>query len=82
MNNRSSVDVSNLFCYYSNVDSLSSKWDEFCIDIKNKGREPDITMLNKVLPKKIRFQLTKAEIAIEGYEMFLNLFQLICQERL
>ena len=28
----------NLLCYYSNVDSLSNKWDEFCVDIKNKGR--------------------------------------------
>ena len=70
VDNRSSVDVSNLFCYYSNVDSLSNKWDEFCVDIKNKGREPDIIMLNEVLPKNLRFQLTKAEIALEGYEMF------------
>ena len=70
VDNRSSVDVSNLFCYYSNVDSFSNKWDEFCVDIKNKGREPDIIMLNEVLPKNFRFQLTKAEIALEGYEMF------------
>ena len=74
VDNCSSVDVSNLFCYYSNVDSLSNKWDEFCVDIKNKGREPDIIMLNEVLPKNFRFQLTKAEIALEGYEMFTESF--------
>ena len=34
------------------------------------GREPDIIMLTEVLPKNCRFQLTKAEIAIDGYEMF------------
>ena len=49
---------------------MSNKWDEFCVDIKNKGREPDIIMLNEVLPKNFRFQLTKAEITLEGYEMF------------
>ena len=70
VNTRSSVDVSNLFCYYTNVDSLSNKWDEFCADIKSKGREPDIIMLTEVLPKNFRFQLTRAEIALQGYEMF------------
>ena len=70
VNTRSSVDVSNLFCYYTNVDSLSNKWDKFCADIKSKGREPDIIMLTEVLPKNFRFQLTWAEIALQGYEMF------------
>ena len=59
-----------MFCYYTNVDSLSNKWDEFCADIKSKGREPDIIMLTEVLPKNFRFQLTRAEIALQGYEMF------------
>ena len=48
VNNCSSVDVSSLFCYYTNVDSLSNKWDEFCAGIKNMGREPDIIMLSEV----------------------------------
>ena len=73
VHNRLTVDVSNLF-YYSNVDNLSNKWDEFCIDINNKGREPDIIMLTEVLPNNFRFQLTRAEIAIEGYEMFPEIF--------
>ena len=69
VHNRLSVDVSNLF-YYSNADNLSNKWDDFCIDVKNEGREPDIIMLIEVLPKNLRFHLTKAEIAIEGNEIF------------
>ena len=70
VNNCSSVDVSSLFCYYTNVDSLSNKWDESCAGIKNMGREPDTIILTEVLPKNCRFQLTQAEIAIGGYEMF------------
>ena len=35
VNNCSSVDVSSLFCYYTNVDSLSNKWDEFCAGNNN-----------------------------------------------
>ena len=53
VNNCSFLDVSSLFYYYTNVDSLSNKWDEFCAGIKNIGREPDIIMLTEVLPNKL-----------------------------
>ena len=77
VNNCSSVDVSSLFCYYTNVDSLSNKWDEFCAGIKNMGREPDIIMLTEGLPKTVDFNLQKQKLPMMGMKCFQNRFQLI-----
>ena len=75
-NSSSSVDISSLFCYHSNVDSLPNKFGEFCSSIKLLEREPDIIMLTEVLPKNCRFPLTKADISIDSYEIFPESFPL------
>ena len=54
---------------YTNADSLLNKLDE--LKSRFMGEEsPDIIMITEVVPKNLRYTLNKAEIDLNGYEMF------------
>ena len=57
---------------YSNVDCLMNKREEFQVRYiqSDAGIDCDFIAFTEVLPKNNRYPINKAEIQIEGYEMF------------
>ena len=55
---------------YTNCDQYVNKRDDLCMLIA--GSEPDIILLNEVIPKAQALPLSVALLSIPGYEMYLN----------
>ena len=67
---KTSVNIVNaLRCLYFNADSLLNKFDEMKTRFVTEDR-PDIIAITEVLPKNARYIVNKAELSLEGYEMF------------
>jgi hypothetical protein len=54
-------------CFYTNADSLSNKIDELKLVAKNS--QPKIIAICEVKPQNSRYDLTAAEIQLDGYEL-------------
>ena len=67
---KNSCSSSHLKCVYTNADSFINKIDEFKTRYVNDEYRPDIIMITEVLPKNNRYSIVKAELALDGYEMF------------
>lgn len=62
-------DVSNIKCVYTNADCFMNKVDEFKSRFNvTENNQPDIIMITEVLPKNIRYEISKSEISLDGYE--------------
>ena len=59
-----------LKCIYTNADSFLNKFDEFKQRYVSENEKPDIIAITEVLPKNMRYTVNKAELDIEGYEIF------------
>ena len=55
---------------YTNCDQFVNKRDDLCMLIA--GNEPDIILLNEVIPKAQALPLSVALLAIPGFEIYLN----------
>ena len=67
---KTSVNIVNaLRCLYFNADSLLNKFDEMKTRFVTEDK-PDIIAITEVLPKNARYLVNKAELSLEGYEMF------------
>ncbi|CAG2239332.1 unnamed protein product [Mytilus edulis] len=59
-----------LCCIYTNADSFMNKLDEFKTRFLCDAKTPDIIAITEVVPKNMRYILTKAELNLNGYELF------------
>ncbi|CAG2209849.1 unnamed protein product [Mytilus edulis] len=62
--------LSELKCVYTNADSFINKFDEFKTRFINEESDPDIIIITEVLPKNSRYRILKAELSIDGYDIF------------
>ena len=60
-------------CFYTNADSLLNKFEELKLEAKNN--EPKIIAICETKPKNFRFNLSEAELQLEGYNLFHNSFE-------
>ena len=60
-----------LICWYTNADSLWNKLAELKDRIKSASPRPDIIAITEVKAKDTRFQQTRAEFSIDGYDIFM-----------
>jgi len=61
-----------LKCFYTNADSIPSKLDEFKARAQEVDEGYDIIAITEVYPKNCRFLPGKAELHLQGYELFIN----------
>lgn len=61
----------NLFCFYTNSDTLLNKRAELLHVIEND--KPDVICLTEVLPKNFKFHVQLSEINIDGYDCVTNI---------
>lgn len=61
----------NIFCFYTNCDTLLNKRTELLHVIECDN--PDIICLTEILPKNFRFSMDLCEIKIDGYNCFTNI---------
>ena len=68
-NGRNDTNVfSQIQCVYRNADSFLNKMEEFKTRfIEDK---PDIVMITEVLPQNNRYDISKTELSLEGYDIF------------
>lgn len=67
--------LNGLTCIYTNADSFMNKYDELKLRYINSDKTaPDIIMITEVLPKNSRYKLIKAELSLNGYDMFPDSF--------
>jgi len=55
---------------YTNADSLANKMDELKARIQEDKEDIDIIVITEVAPKNARYNLTQAEIGINGFNCF------------
>jgi hypothetical protein len=68
-----------LKCIYTNADSFLNKFDEFKQRYVSESKKPDIIAITEVLPKNMRYTVNKAELDIEGYELFPGKFLIVAK---
>ena len=61
-----------LHCFYTNADSLPNKFGELKTRVQERDKSYDIIGITEVNPKNCRYLPGKAELEIEGYELFIN----------
>ena len=64
----------NLKCLYTNADSLVNKMDE--LKLYAECNKPHIIIINEVVPKHYKFELTENDIGIDGYDIWHNMNEL------
>lgn len=72
VDNVSDVNQHGLKCIYTNADSLLNKLDEF--KSRFLQEKPDIVAITEVIPKNMRYVISKAELDLKGYERFPSSF--------
>ena len=66
----SNTPSSKFCCWYTNADSLRNKLTELKARIDNAQTPPAIIAITEAKPKTTRFNLTQAELNINGYDIF------------
>ena len=61
-----------LHCLYTNADSLPNKLDELKARLQDMEKTPEIIGITEIYPKNCRYLPSKAELGIDGFELFLN----------
>jgi hypothetical protein len=59
-----------LKCIYTNADSFLNTFEEFKQRYVSESETPDTIAITEVLPKNMRYTVNKADLDIEGYELF------------
>ena len=68
VDNASDFNQHDLNCLNTNADSLLNKLDEFKSRFLHE--KPDIIDITEVLPKSMKYVISKAELDLKGYELF------------
>ena len=61
-----------LNCFYTNADSLPNKLEELKGRMQSATEKFDVIGITEIYPKNCRYLPGKAELSIQGYELFLN----------
>ena len=66
------MDFNGIQCFYTNADSLPNKLGELMTRIQDGKNSYEVIGITEIYPKNCRYMPGKAELQIEGYELFLS----------
>ena len=66
------MDFNGIQCFYTNADSLPNKLGELMTRIQDGKNSYEVIGITEIYPKNCRYIPGKAELQIEGYELFLS----------
>ena len=66
------MDFNGIQCLYTNADSLSNKLGELMTRIQDEKNSYEVIGITELYPKNCRYLPGKAELQLEGYELFLS----------
>jgi exonuclease III len=66
------MDFNGLQCFYTNADSLPNKLGELITRIQDGKNSYEVIGITEIYPQNCRYLPGKAELQLEGYELFLS----------
>ena len=66
------MDCNDRQCFYTNADSLPNKLGELMTRIQDGKNSYEVIGITEIYPKYCRYLPGKAELQLEGYELFLS----------
>ena len=66
------MDFNGIQCFYTNADSLPNKLGELMTRMQDEKNSYEVIGITEIYPKNCRYMPGKAELQIEGYELFLS----------
>lgn len=81
-NSVNSFGTPSLSCIYTNTDSFLNKIDEFKNRFLCDEALPDFIAIAELVPKNLKYALSKVEINFNEYNFFQEIFQQVQKERI